>query len=288
MEIGFLGTGNMGLPMARNLLKAGHRIRVWNRSGAKAQQLVAEGASLAASPSAAVVAGGIAITMLSDDEALASVAEGPKGFAKALGPGLHLSMSTVSPGINRRLALVHAAQGGSLVAAPVFGRPEAAAAAKLNIPCSGPSGARARALPLLQALGQRVQDFGDDPGAANVVKVCGNFLILAATQAMAETLAVADASGLDREDVMGFFTSTNFACPVYQAYGGRLAVKDYSEGGFKLGLAAKDLRLFAAEPGAEGLQLKGLLEGRFAEALKAGWADMDVSALAKLLEPAGK
>jgi 3-hydroxyisobutyrate dehydrogenase-like beta-hydroxyacid dehydrogenase len=283
MDIGFLGTGNMGLPMARNLLKAGHTLRVWNRSPDKAAALVAEGALQAASPSLAVVHGGVAVTMLSDDAALEGVAAGPEGLMKALGPGLHISMSTVSPDLNRRLAAEQAALGGTLVAAPVFGRPDAAAAAKLNIPYSGPASARAKAAPLLGILGQRIRDFGEDPGAANVVKLCGNFLIFSATQALAEALSVAQANGLDRSVVMDFYASTNFACPVYQAYGGRLAAEDYSEGGFKLGLAAKDLRLFGGQRGADGLKLRALLDQVLGAASAKGWDSQDVTVLARLV-----
>jgi 3-hydroxyisobutyrate dehydrogenase-like beta-hydroxyacid dehydrogenase len=284
MEIAFLGLGNMGFPMARNLLRAGHSLKVWNRTPEKAKELIAEGAEVAATPADAVTKGAAVVTMLSDDQALESLAKGPNGFLKPLGNGLHVSMSTVSPALNRRLAVEHTAFGGSLVAAPVFGRPDAAAAAKLNIPCSGPAGARAKALPILKALGQRVQDFGEDPGAANVVKLCGNYLIFAATQALAESLAVAQANGLDRRDVLEFYVSTNFACPVYQAYGGRIADEDYSEGGFKLGLAFKDLRLFGEQSGTRGLKLLDLLENRFGEAMGKGWEEMDVTALAKLVK----
>jgi 3-hydroxyisobutyrate dehydrogenase-like beta-hydroxyacid dehydrogenase len=286
MDIGFLGTGSMGLPMARNLLKAGHTLKVWNRSPDKAQVLVSEGAILAPSPAQTVAPGGIAITMLSDDAALEGVALGSDGFLQALERGLHLSMSTVSPDLNRRLAKEQGLLGGALVAAPVFGRPDAAAAAKLNIPCSGPAAALARAMPLLEVLGQTVRDFGEDPGAANVVKLCGNFLILSATQAMAECLSVARSNGLDRTAVMDFYSSTNFACPVYKAYGSRLAAEDYSAGGFKLSLAAKDLRLFAAQTGSGALKLQALLGELFASASAKGWDNDDVTALARLVESA--
>ncbi len=283
MEIGFIGTGHMGLPMARQLLRAGHSLKVWNRSPEKAQPLFAEGAARAAAPAEAVALGGVVVTMLSDDEALQGVVEGPGGFLDALGGGLHISMSTVSPALNRRLSQAHLARGGALVAAPVFGRPDAAAAAKLNIPCSGPAHARARALPLLRQLGQRVEEFGEDPGAANVVKLCGNYLILSAAQSLAECLFVAGANGLDRKAVMDFYAGTNFACPVYQGYGGRIALGDHSAGGFKLSLAQKDLRLFGLQDGAQGLPLKGMLEDRFREAMSRGWGDQDVTALARLM-----
>jgi 3-hydroxyisobutyrate dehydrogenase-like beta-hydroxyacid dehydrogenase len=274
--------------MARNLMKSGHKVTVWNRSPAKAKAFAAEGAAVAAAPAQAVKAGGVAVTMLSDDAALAAVVEGPDGFLKALGAGLHISMSTVSPALNQRLAKAHAQLGGSLVAAPVFGRPDAAAAAKLNIPCAGPAEARIKALPILQLLGQRVESFGEDPGAANVVKLCGNYLLFAATQAIAETLSLAQASGLDRQAVMGFFTGTNFNCTAYHAYGTRIADQDYAEGGFKMSLAAKDLRLFSAQPGASGLPLRALLEAQFAAGHKNGWDALDVTALARLLDAPAK
>lgn len=286
MEIGFLGLGSMGMPMARNLMKAGFRVTVWNRSREKARALAAEGAILAESPAKTVKPGGVALTMLSDDAALAAVTEGPDGLLKALGAGLHISLSTVSPDLNRRLSDAHARLGGALVAAPVFGRPDAAAAAKLNIPCAGPAAARARALPVLQVLGQRVESFGEDPGAANLVKLCGNYLLFAATQAMAEALATAEVGGLDRAAVMGFFNSTNFNCPAYNVYGQRVAAQDYTEGGFKMSLAAKDLGLFSAQPGADSLPLRRLLSAQFQAAHQKGLDALDVTALARLVGPA--
>src|SRR5690348_4523703 len=174
-NIGFIGLGMMGSAMAANLINAGHRIKVYNRSPQKAQALVERGAQLVDRPADAVSEGGIAITMVGDDRALDEVTLGEHGFGSRLGQGgIHLCMATVSSDIARRLTLWHAQHGSQYVSAPVFGRPPAAAAAKLWILCAGAAQAKARVQPLLQAMGQGVFDFGDEPCAANVVKVTGD------------------------------------------------------------------------------------------------------------------
>jgi 3-hydroxyisobutyrate dehydrogenase-like beta-hydroxyacid dehydrogenase len=279
-NIGFVGLGSMGQGMALNLVKAGYQVKVYNRTAAKAGALVAAGAKAVAHPDEAADPGGIVVSMVSDDASLLALAQGPHGFGPALGKGgLHISMSTVNPATNRLLADELQAQGSSLVAAPVFGRPDAAAAAKLFIPCSGPSASRARALEVLNFLGQRVADFGEEVGAANVIKLSGNYLLVAATQAIAESLAVAEANGVPRQEAMDFFTSTVFACPAYINYGNRIAAEDYAPGGFKLSLGAKDLRLFSSQPGAQGLPLNDLINRNLAKALQAGQGDLDVTAI---------
>lgn len=279
-SLGFVGLGSMGLPMARNLIQAGHSLKVYNRSSTKALALVDLGAHLAALPVDVAEPGGVVISMLADDAALLNLSAGPHGFGGALGRGgLHISMSTVDPSTNRKLGSELEALGGALVAAPVFGRPDAAAAAKLFIPYSGPTWAKERALPFLKALGQGATDFGPEIGAANLVKLGGNYLLLAATQAIAECLAVAEAGGVDRRAAMDFLSATVFACPAYINYGKRIAARDYALGGFKLSLGAKDLGLFAGQKGATGLPLSGLLNERLAKALEAGQGDWDVTAV---------
>jgi len=169
-SIGFVGLGHMGGAMAESLLKAGYRLRVYNRDPRKAQTLVAEGAQQVMRPSEAVEPGGIVITMVADDAALESVTLGKEGILEHLGPGgIHVSMSTVSPAIARSMTELHAHHGASYVAAPVFGRPEAALSQKLWICCAGASPARERVQPVLQAMGQGVFDFGEEPMTANVV-----------------------------------------------------------------------------------------------------------------------
>jgi 3-hydroxyisobutyrate dehydrogenase-like beta-hydroxyacid dehydrogenase len=155
MQVGFVGIGRMGSGMAANLLAAGHALTVYNRSAAKAEALVGKGATLATTPAEAA-RGEVVITMLADDRAVEQAVFGRDGILDALPRGaIHLSMSTISFALAERLAAAHRDKGQEFVAAPVFGRPDAAAAAKLFIVAAGRSEAVARCQPLLDALGQR-------------------------------------------------------------------------------------------------------------------------------------
>src|SRR5580704_5916696 len=183
--IGFIGLGGMGLGMASNLLKAGFGLRVYNRTSEKARPLLERGAVLARSPAEAVEPGGIVVTMVSDDAAVEAVTLGENGFLDRLGEGIHLSMSTIAPRTARRLADLHRERGARYITSPVFGKPDVAVRAKLWVVTSGDAAARARVRQLQEALSQRVFDFGEDPGAANVIKLAGNFLLGAAVEAMA-------------------------------------------------------------------------------------------------------
>ncbi|TMD48877.1 MAG: NAD(P)-dependent oxidoreductase, partial [Chloroflexi bacterium] len=237
--IGLIGLGNMGRAMASSLFKAGYTLTVYNRTTSKAQELTAKGAKLAHSPSEAVSPGGMVVTMVADDAALEEVVMS-QGFPERLGAGsVHLSMSTVSPETARKLAQLHAQHGSAYLAAPVFGRPEAAAEQKLWICLSGPRAAKERVQAILKAMGQGIFDFGEDPGAANVVKLCGNFLILSAMEAMAEALTLAEKSGLDRLAVIDMLTRTMFSAPIYQNYGKMIAEKRHTPAGFRQSLGLK-------------------------------------------------
>ena len=278
----FFGLGKMGTPMARNLLEAGFPVTVFNRSRPPADALGAAGATVADAPCAAVGPGGIAITMLSNDAAVEAVTLGRDGFADCLGEGgLHISMSTVSPGLSRRLAREHALRGSFFLAAPVFGRPEAAAARKLWICQSGDEEAKARARPILEVLGQGIHDFGEDPGAANIAKLSGNFLILSAIEALAEALALAEKTGLERKALAGFLGQTIFSCPIYQNYGRILAERSYEPPGFKLELGMKDVRLVreVAEGAALPMPLADMLHARLLSGLAKGRGHLDWTAI---------
>jgi 3-hydroxyisobutyrate dehydrogenase-like beta-hydroxyacid dehydrogenase len=280
--LAMIGLGNMGIPMARNLLSSGATLTAYNRSEAPAQALAEAGARIGRTPADAITAGGIAISMLSNDAALEAVTLGPQGILAGLGQGgLHISMSTVSPATSQRLAALHAETGAQFVAAPVFGRPEAAAARKLWICLSGMGTARARARPVLEMLGQGVYDFGDDPGAANVVKLSGNFMILAAIEAMSEALALGEKNGVDRHAMIDFFTQANFSCPVYKSYGPILASQTYDPAGFKLELGMKDIRLGReiVETSAVPMPLADLLHARLLSAIAKGRGQLDWAAI---------
>ena len=222
--IGFIGLGHLGLPMATNLLNADYPLRVYNRTASKAESLVAQGAQQATRPADTVTTGGIVVTLVWDGAALESVVMSD-GFVEHLGPGgIHLSMSTVLPETAKKLAAIHAQHGSAYVEAPIFGRPEAAVAKQLWIPVAGPQSAKERVRPLLTAMGaQGIFDFGEEVGAATLVKLVGNFLIASAGYSLREALSMAQKNGVDPKAVVEMLTQTLFPAPIYQNYGKRIA-----------------------------------------------------------------
>lgn len=281
--IGFIGLGQMGKPMAANLLAAGYRLRAYNRSAGRVQELGAAGVTPAAKPVEAAVPGGIVVTMIANDQALEEVVQGMGGFGEVLGEGgVHLSMSTVAPATARRLAAYHADRGSAYVAAPVFGRPDAAAARKLWICVAGAPAARSRVQPLLDVLGQRVYDFGDNPASANVVKLAGNFLIVTALEAMAESFALAAKNGVDPARFATVMNETLFGGPIYQNYGRLIASGIYEPAGFKLSLGKKDIDLVqqTANESRVPMPLASLLHDRLLSGLARNRGDLDWTALA--------
>ena len=278
--VGFVGLGNMGLPMARNLRGAGFEVVAFNRTRARAEAFAAEGGRVAGNPGTAA-AGGLVVSMVADDRALEEVVEAPGGILEGLPPeGVHVSMSTVSPSLARRLAELHAERRTAYVAAPVFGRPDAAAARKLWI-CTAGRG-RDRAREVLDALGQGIFDFGDDAGAANVVKLSGNFLIASAMETMAEAFALCQKNGVARSAAAELFSSTLFSCPIYANYGSVIAAERYWPAGFRLALGAKDMRLVleAARESGVPMPAASLVHDRLLASAGRGRSDLDWAGLA--------
>jgi 3-hydroxyisobutyrate dehydrogenase-like beta-hydroxyacid dehydrogenase len=281
--IGFIGLGRMGEPMARNLMRAGFKLRIFNRTPEKAAALAAEGASAVTRPADAVEPGGVAVSMVANDQALEEVVAGDGGLGATLGQGgVHVSMSTVSPATARRLAELHRRHGSAYVAAPVFGRPEAAAARKLWICAAGAQAAKERVRPVLQALGQAVYDLGEEPAGANVVKLAGNFLILSAVEAMAEAFTLAQKNGVDKSALAKLFGETIFACPIYQNYGKIIAAEAFEPAGFKLALGMKDINLVldTAEVSGAPMPLASMLHDRLLAAFAKGRQEWDWTAIA--------
>ena len=280
-RIGFIGLGRMGSAIAKNLRESGFPVSVYNRTAERAKPFAGLGATVAASPADAPAKGGIAITMVSDDRALEEIVESGGFLEKLSGGGVHVSMSTVSPSLSRQLAKRHADSGSAYVAAPVFGRPDAAAARKLWICLSGPAAARERIRPVLDAIGQGVFEFGDDAGAANVVKLCGNFLIVAAMEAMGEAFALARKNGLEAAELARVFGQTLFACPIYANYGAAIAAGRFTPAGFRLDLGAKDVRLVlqAGEEARVPMPIASLGRDRLLAAMAKDRSDMDWSAM---------
>jgi 3-hydroxyisobutyrate dehydrogenase-like beta-hydroxyacid dehydrogenase len=281
-SVGFIGLGLMGAPMAANLIKAGYGLTVYNRTVEKAKPLGDAGAKVASAPAGTASQGGIVVTMVADDRVLEQVTTGPDGFGERLGEGgVHLSMSTISPETSRRLAGWHAHRGSQYVAAPVFARPPAAAAGKMWIVQSGPAAAKERVRPLLSAMGQGSFDFGEEPGAANVVKLAGNFLIGCVLEALAEAQTLAQKNGVDRRALADFLTQTIFACPVYQNYAPIIAAGRTDQIGFALRLGLKDARLVQAiaESSQTPMPFASIVHDRLVSAVAKGRGDADWSAL---------
>lgn len=268
MTVGFLGLGAMGAPMAANLVAAGFAVRVWNRSPGKASAVV--GAAIAGTPRDAAAGADVVITMLADDVAVEAVSYGPDGLLAGLGQdAVHIGMSTISVAATRRLVAAHAEQGRRFVAAPVFGRPEAARAKLLWIVPGGTPESIAGAAPVFAALGQGTFPM---PGAeqAALAKLVGNFLIGATIEALGEGLVLAEKGGLDPEQLLAMLTATLFNAPIYKNYGPRIARTEFVPAGFALPLALKDFRLIlqAAEEVAVPMPIAELVRERIGEALE--------------------
>ncbi|MGH7932489.1 MAG: NAD(P)-dependent oxidoreductase [Candidatus Binataceae bacterium] len=290
-EIGFIGTGAMGLPMAANLIAAGFKLRVYNRTAAKAEALASKGAQLVATAADTALPGGILVSMVTDDAALEGIVTGDDTIASRLAPGgIHLSMATVAPATSRKLARYHAERDSVFVTSPVFGRPDNAGKRQLVVCLSGPAAAKDKVRPLIDAMGRIVYDYGDDPGAANVAKLCGNFLIAAALEAMAEGFTMCEKNGVDRIKVAEMLGQTLFACPLYQNYGKMVAEKRHLPAGFRLELGLKDVELVMRTAGevTAPMPTASVVRDRLIGGMAKGRADMDWSALALgVLDDAG-
>jgi 3-hydroxyisobutyrate dehydrogenase-like beta-hydroxyacid dehydrogenase len=243
MKIGFLGLGNMGAAIAGNLL-ANHELVVWNRSPEKAKPLVAKGAVLARTPREAASGCAVVMSMLADDAALEQVLIGKDGLLEGLPRGaLHISSSTIAVATADRLAPLHKERGLGFLSAPVIGRPEAAAAAKLFVVAAGPRSDYEAASALFPAISQKVFYIGEKPSSANLVKLCGNFMLLAAIEAFAEAMTLAQKGGVAKKQLLEVMTGSIFDTPAYKNYGAALAEERFKPAGFAAPLGLKDMRL---------------------------------------------
>jgi 3-hydroxyisobutyrate dehydrogenase-like beta-hydroxyacid dehydrogenase len=273
----------MGVGMAGNLLKAGHEVTVYNRSPEKAGALVAQGAGLAGAVREAC-RGDAVITMLADDQAVESIVLGREGVMAGLGRGaVHVSSSTISVALSRRLNGEHSKQGQRYVAAPVFGRPNAAAAAELAIVAAGAQDAVEAVRPLLSVLGRKLFVLGEAPEAANLVKLSGNFLIASVIESLGEAFALITKGGIDRQHYLEILASL-FNAPAYNIYGALIASGRFEPAGFAAPLGQKDIRLLltAAESLGVPMPTASLLRDRFLRLIAEGGERLDWSAIGGL------
>ncbi|WP_460119289.1 NAD(P)-dependent oxidoreductase [Pseudomonas sp. H3_G09] len=280
MRIGFIGLGSMGKGMAANLLKAGHELRVWNRSQPAVEQLVRQGATAASDPGEAFAAD-VVISMLADDAVTRAVLIDSGALASSK-PGLiHLSMATLSVEFIKELAPLHESVGASLIAAPVFGRNDLAEAGKLNIAVGGPASAIARVQLLLDVMGQKTWPMGEDPVNAAILKIATNMMLISAIESTGEAMALTQSYGVGNRDFVEFITNTLFAAPAYKVYGPKIAERETEGAGFTLRLGLKDvgLALKAGEPNHVPLPVASVLRDNLLDAVALGEGESDLAAL---------
>ena len=274
----------MGSGMARNLLRAGHEVVVFNRSRDKAQALVADGARVADSLAGACSASDAVMTMLADDRAVEQMVFGENAIASALPAGaIHISCSTISMALARRLAAEHHRRGQKYLSVPVFGRPEAAAGRNLLVVAAGPPDLVERCRPLFDAIGRQTFVVGSDPWQANAAKLCGNFMIAAMIEAFGEAFATLRKAGVPPHDFLEVMSAL-FGSPVYANYGSLIAGGKFEPAGFALRLGLKDARLVleAAEELAAPMPLASLIRDSLLSAMAHGQADLDWSSVTRV------
>jgi 3-hydroxyisobutyrate dehydrogenase-like beta-hydroxyacid dehydrogenase len=285
-KVGFIGLGNMGIGMARNIAAADWPLTVWNRSPEKAASLSAASITIAKTPAAAAKGADFVVTMVADDAALEAVTRGPEGLLSTLGPGaVHISMSTVSVPCTRSLGVRHANAERAFLAAPVFGRPEAAAAAKLWICAAGPAALVERCRPLLELMGQGIIHFGDAPEQASVVKLAGNFLIGSMLESLCEAFTLLRKNGIDPEPFHDLISRKLFRSPVYENYGSIALSGKFEPPAFKLALGLKDmtLALQAAQESRTPMPVLSAVHGNLLSAVARGQGDLDFASLIRVV-----
>jgi 3-hydroxyisobutyrate dehydrogenase-like beta-hydroxyacid dehydrogenase len=284
MNIAFIGLGRMGRGMARNLLRAGHTLTVYNRSREKAQALAGEGARVAESPADACRDAEAVMTMVADDPAVEEIVFGRDGIASAMKKNcIHVSHSTISPALARRLASEHAQRNQGYLSAPVFGRPDAAEAGKLLVVAAGRSELVERCRPLFDAIGRQTFVVGAEPWQANVSKLCGNFMISSAIEALGEAYATLRKSGVAPLTFLEIMNAL-FGSPVIANYGSIIAKEQFEPAQFALHLGLKDLRLVlaTADERSAPMPLASLVHDHMVSAVAQGQADMDWSSVARV------
>jgi 3-hydroxyisobutyrate dehydrogenase-like beta-hydroxyacid dehydrogenase len=281
MNVGFVGLGQMGRPMAARLAEAGHALTVYNRTRSAAEALEKRGAHVAAAPDE-LAGAEILVTMLADDAAVEAVWIS-SGLAGRLSPGsIHLNMATVSMGTSRRLCSLHEKSGSLYVAAPVFGRPQVAEQGQLDVIAAGPAAALERCQPLLKAMAKQVFVVGAEPEKANAVKIARNFLLATVIESLGEAFALVRKSGVDADAFLNILANTSLNSPAYRNYGGMIAKQAWRPAQFSMTLGLKDVELALATAAEAGVPLYSgeLIRKNFRAALHAGRADEDWVALA--------
>jgi 3-hydroxyisobutyrate dehydrogenase-like beta-hydroxyacid dehydrogenase len=285
MRIGFIGLGRMGTGMARNLLRAGHTVTVFNRSREKAEALAAGGGRVATSPADACRDAQVVMTMVADDHAVEEIVFGSAGIASAMeNDCIHVSHSTISTALARRLTAEHVQRKQGYLSVPVFGRPEHAESKNLLVVAAGPSELVDRCRPLFDSIGRQTFLIGAEPWQANVTKVCGNFMVISMIESLGEAYATLRKAGVAPEMFLEIINSL-MASPILALYGRLIAQEQFEPAGFALKLGLKDVRLVlaAAEECAAPMPLASLVHDHLLSALAQGQGEMDWSSMTQVI-----
>ncbi len=281
MKVAFLGLGNMGSGIAKNILRAGFDLTVWNRTQEKMQPFIDAGATGAKFPKEAVCDADVVLTSLMDDQSVLDNLHGEHGMLAGMKPGsVHLCVTTISPKFADELASIHKEHGSIFVAGPVLGRPDAAADGDLLSYMAGDAKGIEIALQVCRAYTQKAIPIGQQASAACVLKLCLNYSVISIIELMGEVYACADKSGLDLELVKGVYESI-FAHPVLKMYAGKVRARAFDEGGFRMTGGLKDVRLMleTAESFGARFEIGEVIEKKMLTALEQGMTDKDWSAI---------
>jgi 3-hydroxyisobutyrate dehydrogenase-like beta-hydroxyacid dehydrogenase len=283
MKVGFLGLGRMGQAMAGRVLGGDHDLVVYNRTREKCAELEKNGAKVAASTTEACKGREAVISMLTDDKALAEVVR--DGIVPGLAKGaIHIAMGTHSVAALRETEATHAAAGQVFVAAPVLGRPEAAAQGQVGVVAAGPKSAVEKVSPLFALIGRRTFDAGVKPEGAAAVKLANNMVIGCAIEAMGEGFALIRKYGVDPTTFYDVMTDGLFSAPAYKVYGNIIAKEAYATAGFTTALGLKDTNLMLAAALAANVPLPSLnvYRDRLLTAMANGESELDWSVIARV------
>lgn len=282
MQIGFIGLGNMGSAIARNLLQGGHAVTVWNRTRSAAAPLQEFGAKIAASSQDACRAD-VVFSMLADDRALTEVLLDGGLLAHMQPHTVHVNMATISVAFARRLEQAHADHGIAYIAAPVMGRPDMAAAAKLTLLVAGPADRVRDVQPLFDLIGQKSVMLGEEPFRANAMKLTVNFMLASAVETLAEAGALAAAYDIDTGTLVELISGSIFPGPVYAGYGAMMARNSYEPAGFRARLGLKDVLLAqaAARDVGASLPMADVVTDSLRSAVDQGLGDQDLAVLGR-------
>ena len=285
MKIAFIGLGRMGMGMARNLLRAGHTVAVFNRSREKAETLAGAGARVSNSPADACRDAEVVMTMVADDRAVEEIVFGNDGIASAMKKDcIHVSHSTIGMALARRLTAEHTQRNQGYLSVPVFGRPEHAESKNLVAVAAGPGELVDRCRPLFDAIGRQTFLIGPEPWQANVAKVCGNFMVISMIESLGEAYATLRKAGIAPEAFLEIINSL-MASPILALYGRIISQEKFEPAGFALKLGLKDVRLVlaAAEECAAPMPLASLVHDHLLSALAQGQGEMDWSSMTQVI-----